>query len=149
MKKLFPSGYLRGACRLAGITYANRRVNYYGEAMIPRQKTAKNGSFPLKKNKIYSTDIHGFLIDHRQWDEDFAAHRMADMKVTGGITKKHWEIIHYLRNTFEKKNIVPTFFTCCEENDISIEALENLFPIGYHRGAIKAAGLRVRNMELN
>ena len=32
----------------------------------------------------------------------------------------------------------------CEANDIDIDELEQLFPDGYHRGAVKIAGLRLR-----
>ncbi len=31
LKELFPTGYMRGACKLAGITHRDRIVNYYGE----------------------------------------------------------------------------------------------------------------------
>ncbi len=39
---------------------------------------------------------------------------------------------------------VPTVYETCEENRIEIEDLEALFPDGYHRGAVKISGLRVR-----
>jgi tRNA 2-thiouridine synthesizing protein E len=32
----------------------------------------------------------------------------------------------------------------CEANDLDIDELEQLFPDGYHRGAVKIAGLRLR-----
>ncbi len=148
MKELFPSGYLRGACRLAGITYANRRVNYYGEeSSITLHKSPNDKGQQKSAGKIYATDVFGFLVDHRQWDEDFAAHRIAEMGVKGGYSKEHWKIIDSLRKSYEETNIVPSVFKCCEDNDISLEKLESLFPSGYHRGAVKASGLRVKKSE--
>jgi tRNA 2-thiouridine synthesizing protein E len=32
----------------------------------------------------------------------------------------------------------------CEATDLDIAELERLFPDGYHRGAVKIAGLRLR-----
>jgi sulfur relay (sulfurtransferase) DsrC/TusE family protein len=57
---------------------------------------------------------------------------------------KHWQIIKYLRERYEKDKEVPTVYETCEENNIELEELEQLFPDGYHRGAVKIAGLRVR-----
>lgn len=148
MKELFPSGYLRGACRLAGITYASRRINYYGEeADLPRPKSGKEKEPQKYLEKTYLTDVFGFIVDHEQWDENFAAHRVADMKVPGGYSQDHWKIINSLRKAYEQTNSVPSVYECCDQNDITIEELEHLFPAGYHRGAVKAAGLRVKNAE--
>jgi tRNA 2-thiouridine synthesizing protein E len=38
----------------------------------------------------------------------------------------------------------PSVTETCEVNDLDIEELEQLFPDGYHRGAVKIAGLRLR-----
>ena len=59
------------------------------------------------------------------------------------LTDKHWQIINFLRKSFEKNNMVPTIYETCEANGIDLEELEKLFPDGYHRGAVKIAGLRV------
>jgi len=66
------------------------------------------------------------------------------MKIPGGMSDKHWQIIHFLRNYYSKNNCVATVYETCEANNIEIEELERLFPDGYHRGAVKIAGLRVR-----
>jgi tRNA 2-thiouridine synthesizing protein E len=68
-----------------------------------------------------------------------------DMKIHGGkLTDKHWQIIRFLREYYEKNDEIPTVYETCEANQINIEELDQLFPDGYHRGAVKIAGLRMR-----
>ena len=95
------------------------------------------------KEKVYRVDVFGFLVDSGDWDEDFAVAKALEMKVPGGLTKKHRKVIKYLRDSFEKEKIVPTVIECCEANDIGLDDLEKLFPDGYQGGAVKMAGLRV------
>jgi tRNA 2-thiouridine synthesizing protein E len=66
------------------------------------------------------------------------------MKMREGLTDKHWRIIRFLREHFRKNSVVPTLFETCEMNQIELDELETLFPDGYHRGAVKIAGLRAR-----
>lgn len=139
LKRLFPTGYLRGACRLAGITY---REGYLGQAYLP--KTADDLNI-ISASKKYRVDVRGFLIDPNDWDEYYAAHRAYDAKIPGGhLTEKHWDILRYLRNYYKENNDIPTVYQTCEDNKIELSELETLFPDGYHRGAVKIAGLRVR-----
>ena len=60
------------------------------------------------------------------------------------LTDRHWQIIRYLRSRFERTGAVPTVYETCTANDIELDELERLFPDGYHRGAVKVAGLCVR-----
>ena len=39
---------------------------------------------------------------------------------------------------------VATLFETCDALNLDIGELEELFPTGYHRGAVKIAGLRVK-----
>jgi tRNA 2-thiouridine synthesizing protein E len=137
LKTLFPSGYLRGVCKLAGITYKEGYLDQSGLEEFAEQITS-----PLQ-SKSYEIDLHGFLINPSQWDEKFAAARAHEMKMPK-LTDRHWEIIRSLRSSFEKNNVVPNVYEACETNKLDIEELERLFPDGYHRGAVKLAGLRVR-----
>ncbi len=139
LKMLFPNGYLRGACKLAGITY---KEGYIGQASLP--KTADDLNV-ISANKNYTVDVRGFLIDPSQWDEFYASFRAFDMKIPGGrLGERHWQIINYLRDYYDNNGDVPTVYKTCEENQIDLAELEQLFPDGYHRGAIKIAGLRVK-----
>ena len=138
LKELFPSGYLRGACKLAGISYVEGYLNYKWYEAIP-QKTK-----PSIKDKVYRVDVRGFLIDPTEWDREFALHRAYDLKLKDGLKEEHWKIIDYLREFFNEKGSVPTVIETCESNGLELDELSELFPDGYHRGAIKLAGLRLR-----
>jgi TusE/DsrC/DsvC family sulfur relay protein len=137
LKTLFPAGYLRGACKLAGLTYREGYLDQSGLEDFAEQIT------PGSKEKSYEIDLRGFLINPYQWDEKFAAARASEMKMPK-LTEKHWKIIRFLRDSFEKNNVVPNVYDTCEANGIGLEELQELFPDGYHRGAVKVAGLRVR-----
>jgi tRNA 2-thiouridine synthesizing protein E len=139
LKRLFPTGYLRGACKLAGITY---REAYLGQSHIP--KTAEDLNV-ISVKKTYAVDVRGFLVNPDDWDEYYAIFRAFDMKIPGGrLTDRHWKIINFLRKYYNENDDVPTVYETCEKNDMELEELEDLFPDGYHRGAVKIAGLRVR-----
>ena len=137
LKRLFPAGYLRGACKLAGITYKEGYLDQSAMEEFAEKITS------LPQDDSYEIDIRGFLINPAQWNERFAAARAHEMKMPH-LTEEHWKIIHYLRNSFEKNNMVPNVYDTCDANRIDIEKLQELFPDGYHRGAVKIAGLRVR-----
>jgi len=139
LRRLFPTGYLRGACLLAGITYRESRL---GDT---RETNAAADLNTIAANKTYETDVRGFLVYPDEWDEDFAGFRAHDMKIPGGVlAPEHWKIIRYLRQQYELTGKIPTVYETCEANDLGIEDLEELFPDGYHRGAVKIAGLRLR-----
>ena len=61
-----------------------------------------------------------------------------------GLNSGHWNVINSARKFHEENGRVPTIFETCEANGIDIEHLEALFPDGYHRGAIRLAGLKKR-----
>lgn len=139
MKRLFPSGYLRGACKLAGITY---KEGFWGNDELPSEGIEYN---LIDDKRTYVVDIRGFLIHPDEWNELYAVCRARDMKIPGGkLTEKHWQIIRFLRESYKNRSEVPTAYETCEAVEISIDELERLFPDGYHRGAVKIAGLRVR-----
>jgi TusE/DsrC/DsvC family sulfur relay protein len=139
LKAIFPTGYLRGACKMAGITY---REGSLGQSYLP--KTADDLNV-ISASKTYRVDVRGFLVDPADWDEFYAVHRAYDMKIPGGkLTDEHWRIINFLRQYYADNGDVPTVYETCEKNNVSLDELEKLFPDGYHRGAVKIAGLRVR-----
>lgn len=141
LKRLFPTGYLRGACKLAGITYKERLVDYYGEKGA--EFRAQEAGAELEE-KVYGVNFRGFLVDPAQWDQNFAIHKAQEMKMREGLTDKHWKVIHFLRDYFKQNGLVPTVYETCEANQIELDELERLFPDGYHRGAVKVAGLQAK-----
>jgi len=145
LKNLFPTGYQRGACLLSGISYKDLVISHYSEKyIVSRGIRAIEKELPKQKEKVYQINAFGFLIDPSEWDIEYAANRAYEMGISGGLTDKHWKIIHFLRDSYEKNKTVPSVYECCESNHIDIDELEILFPTGYHRGAVKIAGLRLR-----
>lgn len=139
LKNLFPTGYLRGACKIAGISYREGSIE-----MSKLPLTADDLNI-ISIKKTYTVDVRGFLVDPDQWDEYYAAHRAYDMKIPGAnLTEEHWQIIKYLRSSYAATGTVPTVYEVCEACRVDLDELQRLFPDGYHRGAVKIAGLRVR-----
>ena len=95
------------------------------------------------KDKIYRVNVLGFLVDPDEWDEEFVRSKAAELKMSGSFTERHWQIIRYLRERFRETNSAPTVYQTCKDNGLSIDELQELFPDGYHRGAVKLAGLCV------
>ncbi|HIJ76558.1 MAG TPA: TusE/DsrC/DsvC family sulfur relay protein [Deltaproteobacteria bacterium] len=138
LKGLFPSGYLRGACKVSGLTYKEEQAH---QGWLPNRKAKRQKSLA---EKVYRVDIRGFLVDPSEWDEGYAALRYLEMKMPGSLTDKHWRVIRFLRKKYQENGTVPTVYETCEANQLEIEDLERLFPDGYHRGAVKIAGLEAR-----
>jgi len=136
MQKLFPTGYLRGACKLAGITY---REGFINASWLKAPQTQKP-----EVEKEYRMDVRGFLLDAGEWDERFAVFKAGELKMPDGLTGRHWDIITFLREAFAKGGVVPTVYETCDAFGLELDEFEALFPDGYHRGAVKVAGLRVR-----
>ena len=138
MKKLFPTGYHRGACRVAGVHYRVTHMNYSAHI-----KESVADLHSLNSDKVYCTDVRGFLVDPESWDENYAVHRAMEMRIPERrLTDEHWQIIYYLREVHQLEQRIPTVYETCESCDLELEAFEVLFPDGYHRGAVKVAGLR-------
>ncbi len=138
LQKLFPTGYLRGACLLAGLGYKGIQAYSLPE---PREKHTRSTNGFIERNKAYRIDIYGFLLNPEDWDEEYAIIRAYEMNIKGGLNEKHWQIIYFLRDCYKLNKNVPTIYDCCEANEMDIEDIEELFPAGYHRCAIKIAGL--------
>ena len=60
LKKLFPAGYLRGACKLAGVTYKEGYLDQSGTQQFAEQITS------TPQEESYEIDIRGFLINPSQ-----------------------------------------------------------------------------------
>jgi tRNA 2-thiouridine synthesizing protein E len=141
LKALFPTGYLRGACRLAGITYRDRFVDFFGQSGATGEPSPSSPSAPPS---TYRVDLFGFLVDPSEWNERWAMHKAREIGLTGGLTEGHWKVLRELRSRFLTTGVVPTVIECCESNGLELDELEVLFPGGYQRQAVKLAGLCVQ-----
>ena len=119
LNKLFPTGYLRGACKIAGVAVRGREV------------------------RTYEVDDRGFLINPEQWHQKYAILKARELQIRK-LTNQHWQVINFLSTSFEKNHIVPTIYDTCEATGIGLEEFQKLFPEGYHRSAVKISGLRTR-----
>jgi len=149
LQRLFPAGYLRGACKLAGITY---KEGWFFPGLVPMGEQPPALSIAEKRGaadsslskKTYTIDARGFLLNPDDWDKRYVLLKAEEMGLLEALTGKHWEIIYFMRHSFKETGVVPTVYETCDANNLEIEELEKLFPHGYHRGAVKMAGLRVR-----
>lgn len=89
----------------------------------------------------YHVDGDGFLVDFADWDESFAESIAPSFGIAGGLTPKHWEVIHYIRRTFLEYGQCPLVYHTCKANGLRIRDLQSLFPSGYLRGACRLAGV--------
>ena len=138
LERLFPAGYHRGACRLAGVAYWTPQSQQWIEAAAAAP--ARREAEPAPER--YRTDTLGFLLDPTEWDRDFAVATAATLGMADGLTADHWQVIDSLREVWSRDGILPTLYETCEDNGLEIEDLRRLFPDGYHRGAVRIAGLR-------
>lgn len=131
LNSLFPTGYFRGACRIAGINY-----KFMCDINIWHTYETK----PSFKREFKVT-LQGFLEDFNMWNERFAHLVSVEWELPHGLTTKHWEVIYFLRNCYLTTNNIPSVFEVCKANNLDIEDLKELFPGGYRRGACRIARL--------
>jgi tRNA 2-thiouridine synthesizing protein E len=128
---LFPTGYHRGACKVAGINY---------QFMFDCNPWITYESYSVLKSEYELTEA-GFLKSFDLWDERFARIVAGECRLPDGLTDKHWRIVRYLRDYYSRTKNIPTVFEACRENGIDMGELRDLFPGGYRRGACRIAGL--------
>ena len=131
LKALFPTGYHRGACKIAGINY---------DFMYEHNIWLTYESYTALKAEHQLT-VMGFLEDFEKWNERFSHLVASEWSLPKGLTEKHWEVIRFLRDFYRKAKNIPTVFETCKANNIEINELLEYFPGGYRRGACRIAGL--------
>lgn len=131
LRDLFPTGYHRGACRIAGINYA---FMYESNIWLTYE------TVPAAESEHDTSEL-GFLADFEKWTEDFASWVARNWDLPDGLTDRHWKIISYLRDYYSRTKNIPTLFEVCTRVGIDLDEFGALFPRGYRRGACRAAGL--------
>jgi tRNA 2-thiouridine synthesizing protein E len=131
LRSLFPTGYHRGACKIAGINYKFMyETNYWLTYETAPPATPR-----------YRLDQLGFLEDFEQWDEDFVELAMAQQESPSTPTERHMGVVRYLRDYYAVNRSLPTVYETCAASALSLDDLRKLFPAGYRRGACRMAGL--------
>jgi len=129
-RALFPTGYHRGACRIAGISYA---------ATLAMNAALADEITPMMRAR-YPVSPVGFLERFDAWDEEFAAAVAREWKLPA-LTERHWRVVRYLRNHYAANHAVPVVYETCRATGLSLKEFGQLFPGGYRRGACRMAGL--------
>lgn len=93
------------------------------------------------KDKSYDLDSEGFLSDFTQWDRDFPEAIAPQVKIVGGLSEKHWDVINYIRRVFDHEGRCPLIYEVCRAGNLNMHGFKKLFPAGYLRGACKLAGI--------
>jgi len=85
-KLLFPTGYHRGACKIAGINYDFMyKTNYW--------LTYETSAVLRAEHEVTAA---GFLADFEKWNERFAEAVVREWKLPGGLTERHRNFIRYV-----------------------------------------------------
>ncbi len=135
--QLFPSGYLRGACRLAGLTYT---AGYPTYAILTQYVDGPEEADDILAQ--FKLDDYGFLLDAESWNRSFATAMTTRQGGKVPLTDAQWRVLEYMREKYTANAVVPTVIQTCEDLELELDDLEDLFPAGYNRGAVRCAGLR-------
>lgn len=104
----------------------------------------------FESGKAYTLDDHGFLVQSDEWEEEFANGMARLQGIHDGLTKEHWDFIHYIRKKALKDKDLPLLVVACSDNNIRLGRLKALFPSGYFRGACRIAGISFKTLcDLN
>lgn len=131
LRRLFPTGYHRGACKVAGLNY-----EFLSSSNI--WLTFENYTTLRTEYKLTET---GFLEDFEKWDERFAQLVMHECDEPKPLTETHLKVIGFLRDYYRLRRDIPTVWETCRKNTLGLAELRDLFPGGYRRGVCRAAGL--------
>lgn len=93
-----------------------------------------------EKEKVIELDQDGHLANREDWTKELAR-ELAEMEGIGTLTDRHWEVINYIRDEFDKKGDAPSIRKLTKESGVSMKELYELFPKGPAKKAAKIAGL--------
>jgi len=85
-------------------------------------------------------DGEGFLEDHTIWNKDMAAAIAAEEGIDT-LTDRHFDVINFMREEFEKNGTAPSIRKMNKMNVVPTKELYALFPGGPAKKAAKIAGL--------
>ncbi|MEW5827171.1 MAG: TusE/DsrC/DsvC family sulfur relay protein [Candidatus Bipolaricaulota bacterium] len=83
----------------------------------------------------------GFLVHARQWDDDVARLLARTAEGLAELTDDHWSVIRCIRRHYLARRRAPQVRAVCQETQLSLKRIYELFPSGPAKGACKVAGL--------
>ena len=85
-------------------------------------------------------DAGGFLTDPQQWNEEIAV-ELAHEAGIDELTPRHWQVVHYMRDTYLATGEAPSIRTLGKASGVPIKELYELFPKGPAKLAAKIGGI--------
>ena len=89
---------------------------------------------------VLDVDAEGFLQKPEQWTETIAA-EIARGAGIDPLTDRHWQVVHYMRDTYLSTGTAPTIRTLGKASGVPVKELYQLFPKGPAKLAAKIAGI--------
>lgn len=93
-----------------------------------------------KNEKTVVLDQDGHLANREDWTEELAQ-ELAYHEDIGELTGRHWEVINFIRDEFDKNGDAPSIRKLTKQSGVSTKELYQLFPKGPAKKAAKVAGL--------
>ena len=85
-------------------------------------------------------DKDGHMANRADWNKD-VAQQLAFKAEVGALNDRHWLVIEYMRNEFEKNGDAPSIRKLSKESGVNTKELYSLFPKGPAKKAALIAGL--------
>ena len=82
----------------------------------------------------------GFFLLPDQWSEDMAP-EIARAEGIPELTERHWQVIRFMREQYEKNGSGPTVRVLGKTSGVTVKELYELFPKGPAKTAAKIAGI--------
>ncbi len=113
---------------------------------VPESGGGSAGEFGLSRRYRHIAgrrvlfDNEGFLWSADDWSEDLAVALAAEAGLVA-LSETHWRVLHFLRQYYGHNGRAPLNRQLVAGTEMSLLALEGLFPAGIKRGARRLAGL--------
>lgn len=91
-------------------------------------------------NKKLELDQDGNLKNRADWSEEVAK-EFAKLEGIENLTDRHWLVINYMRQEFDKNGDAPSIRKLTKESGVDTKELYALFPKGPAKKAARIAGL--------
>ena len=82
----------------------------------------------------------GFMLRPELWDDEVAT-AIAREDGIEEMGEKHWAIVRFIRQYWEKQDLAPPVRRLCKAGGVTVREVFGLFTLGPARGACRIAGL--------
>jgi tRNA 2-thiouridine synthesizing protein E len=85
-------------------------------------------------------DAEGFLVHPEEWSEELAE-RIARDHGIAELTARHWQVVHFMRDTYLATGTAPSIRTLGKASGVPVKELYQLFPKGPAKLAARIGGI--------